>query len=89
MSSPRPSAALSHYFILALFHVLLFLVSLIGIFAGPGSELRETILSALGRMAPGSASGLVHSVVSETSKSSSDLKVGGGILGALWAASAV
>jgi membrane protein len=82
------SAALSYYFILALFPLLLFLVSLIGIFASPGSELRETILSALGRMAPGSASGLVQSVVGETSKSSSDLKVGAGILGALWAASA-
>jgi membrane protein len=82
------SAALSYYFILALFPLLLFLVSLVGIFAGPGSELRETILSALGSLAPGSASGLVHSVVSETSKSSSELKVGAGILGALWAASA-
>ena len=43
------SAALSYYFILALFPLLLFLVPLIGIFASPGSELRETILSALGR----------------------------------------
>ena len=57
------SAALSYYFILALFPMFLFLMSLIGLFAGPGSELRETILSALGRMAPGAASGLVHGVV--------------------------
>jgi membrane protein len=82
------SAALSYYFILALFPMLLFVVSLIGVFAGPNSELRESILSALGRLAPGSASGLVHSVVSQTAKSSSAIKVGAGILGALWAASA-
>ncbi|MCU1302991.1 MAG: Ribonuclease [Candidatus Sulfotelmatobacter sp.] len=82
------SAALSYYFILALFPMFLFLVSLIGLFAGPESELRENILSALGRMAPGLASELVHSVVSETSKASSHVKVGAGILGALWAASA-
>jgi Virulence factor BrkB len=36
------SAALSYYFILALFPMLLFAVSLIGIFAGPNSELRES-----------------------------------------------
>jgi membrane protein len=82
------SAALSYYFILSLFPLFLFLVSLIGLFAGPGSEFRETILSALGRMAPGSASELVHGVVSETSKSSSGIKVAAGVLGALWAASA-
>jgi membrane protein len=82
------SAALSYYFILALFPMFLFLLSLIGIFAGPSSELRESILSTLGHMAPGSASGLVQSVVSETTKASSEIKVGAGILGALWAASA-
>jgi membrane protein len=82
------SAALSYYFILALFPMFQFLLSLIGIFAGPSSELRESILSTLGRMAPGSASSLVHSVVSETTKASSGIKVGAGILGALWAASA-
>jgi membrane protein len=81
------SAALSYYFILALFPMFLFLISLIGLFAGPGSELRETILS-LGRMVPGAASGLVHGIVSETSRSASDIKATAGILGALWAASA-
>jgi membrane protein len=81
------SAALSYYFILALFPMLLFLVSLVGVFAGPGSQLRETIISGLGRLAPGSASELVHSVVNQTFKSSSGLKLAMGLLGALWAAS--
>lgn len=82
------SAALSYYFILALFPMFLFLFSMIGIFAGPASALREGILSVLGWMAPGSASVLVYSVVDQTTNSSSGIKVGAGILGALWAASA-
>lgn len=82
------SAALSYYFILALFPMLLFIVSLIGIFAGQNSELRETIFSALGHLVPGSASDLMHTVIGQTAKSSSALKIGAGILGALWAASA-
>jgi membrane protein len=81
------SASLSYYFLLALFPMFLFLVSLIGVFAGPGSQVRETIVTALGRLAPGSASELVHSVVDQTFKSSSGIKLAAGILGALWAAS--
>ena len=82
------SAALSYYFILALFPMLLFVVSLIGLFAGSNSELRESIFSALAHLAPGSASDLMHTVVSQTARSSSAVKIGMGILGTLWAASA-
>ncbi len=46
--------------------MLLFLVSMVGVIAGPGSPLRDNIISALGRLAPGSASELVHTVVNET-----------------------
>jgi membrane protein len=81
------SASLSYYFMLALFPLLLFLVSLIGVFAGHGSQLQETIVSALGRLAPGSASNIVKSVIHQTFKSSSGIKLAAGILGALWAAS--
>lgn len=81
------SASLSYYFLLALFPMFLFLVSLIGLFAGPGSQVRDTIVTALGRLAPGSASELVHSVVDQTFRSSSGIKLAAGILGALWAAS--
>lgn len=81
------SASLSYYFILALFPMLLFVVSLVGIFAGRASHFRETILTAVGRLAPGSASALIHNVVSETFKSGSGIKLALGIIGALWAAS--
>ena len=81
------SAALSYYFLLALFPMLLFLLSLIGVVAGPHSQMRESIVNGLGRMAPGSASQLVHRVVDQTLKASSGIKLAAGILGALWSAS--
>ena len=81
------SASLSYYFLLALFPMFLFLVSLVGVFAGPGSEMRESIISGLGRLAPGSASDLVQNVINQTFKNSDGIKLAAGILGALWAAS--
>jgi len=80
------SAALSYYFLLALFPMLLFLLSLLGIFAGT-AEFRDSILAALGRVAPGSASALIQSVLNQVIRSSSGVKLAAGILGALWAAS--
>jgi len=79
------SAALSYYLLLALFPMFLFLISLVGVFAGP--ELRGSIISAFGRLAPGSSSQLVNSVINQTFRSSTGIKLAAGILGALWAAS--
>jgi len=81
------SASLSYYFLLALFPMVLFLVSLVGVFASQGSQLRESIVSGLGRLAPGSASALLQNVIHQTFKASSGIKLAAGILGALWAAS--
>ena len=81
------SAALSYYFLGALFPMLLFLVSLVAVIAGPGSELRDKIVTGIGRLAPGSASSLIQTVIHQTFKNSSGLKLAAGIIGALWAAS--
>ena len=81
------SSALSYYFLLSLFPMLLFLISLLGIFAGSASQFRDTILAGLARVAPGSASSLIQNVLSQIIKSSSGVKLAAGILGALWAAS--
>lgn len=81
------SAALSYYFLLALFPMLLFLLSLVGVVAGAHSQMRESIVDGLARLAPGSASQLVHSIVDQTLKASSGIKLAAGILGALWSAS--
>ena len=84
---PTRSASLSYYFLLALFPLILFLLSLIGVIAGPHSVLQLRIMAALGRLAPGSAADLVRNVVEQTFRASSGLKLAAGILGALWAAS--
>jgi membrane protein len=67
--------------------MILFLISLVGLFAAPGSQLRDSIVTALGRLAPGSASTLVQSVVNQTFRHSTGVKLAAGIVSALWAAS--
>jgi membrane protein len=81
------SAALSYYFLLALFPLLLFLVTLLGFMAGPGSQLRNTLLTDLARLMPGSAFELVSRTLSEISRAADGGKLIFGILAALWAAS--
>src|SRR6185312_3504817 len=81
------SASLSYYFLLALFPLFLFRLSLVGGIAGHHSQLQENIVSSMSRLAPGSAAELVRSVVSQTFKASSGIKLAAGMLGALWAAS--
>lgn len=81
------SASLSYYFVLSLFPMLLFLVSLLGVLAGTRGELREAVISMIGRLAPGSATGLIREVLQQTVQSSGGLKLAAGILGALWAGS--
>jgi membrane protein len=81
------SSSLAYYFMLALFPMLLFLVSLLGMIAAPRAEFREAVVSTLGRLAPGDAAGLIRHVLDQTVRSSGGLKLGFGILGALWAAS--
>lgn len=81
------SAALAYYFVLAVFPALLFLLSLLGFFAGAGTQLRENLFTTLGRMLPGSASDLIHKTLDEVTRSSGAGKAILGILGALWSAS--
>ena len=82
------SAALSYYFVFALFPLMLFLFAMLGMIAGPGTQIRNELMSYLGRMLPGSASGLVEQVVTQTTQASSGGKLSFGILLALWSASA-
>ncbi|UWZ86882.1 YihY/virulence factor BrkB family protein [Occallatibacter riparius] len=81
------SSSLSYYFMLALFPMFVFLLSLLGLFAQSGTQLRDRIMTTLAQLTPGSASDLVHNVVNQTLLHSSGVKLAAGILGALWAAS--
>jgi membrane protein len=82
------AAQLSYYFLLALFPLLLFLTSVIGVIMGSGTGLRHSLFNYLGKVLPPSASQLVSTTMFEVSAASSGGKIWFGILAALWAASA-
>jgi membrane protein len=81
------AAQLSYYFLLALFPLLLFLLTLFGYFAGMGSELRESLLVYLSQVMPASATSLVWETVRGTIEARGGGKLSFGLLAALWAAS--
>jgi membrane protein len=81
------SAELAYYFLLALFPLLLFLTSVIGIVIGSGTGLRHSLFNYLAAVLPGSAAELVDSTMFEVSAASGTGKVSFGIIAALWAAS--
>lgn len=81
------AAQLSYYFLLALFPLLLFLMSLLGYFAQAGSDLRNTLLTYLATVMPYSAVTLVRTTLDEISQSAGGGKLSFGLLAALWAAS--
>ena len=81
------AAQLSYYFLLALFPLLLFLVTLLGYFAERGTELRIKLLTYLASVMPPAAIALVHSTLDEVSAGRSGSKLSLGVLAALWAAS--
>lgn len=81
------AAALSFYFLLALFPLLLFLVTMLGFFATAGTHLRADLLAALSRIVPFSASSLIYTTVDEIGQNADGSKLSFGILTALWVAS--
>src|SRR3954463_8903809 len=81
------AAALSYYFLLALFPLLIFLTSMLGYFAEAGTELRASMLRYLGSVAPRSASQLVRATVEEITEGATGGKLSLGLLAALWFAS--
>lgn len=81
------SAQLSYYFLLALFPLLLFLITLFGYIDGAGSHLRHKLMSYLGDVVPSSALNLVVRTIDEVTNARGGGKLSFGLLVALWAAS--
>lgn len=81
------AAALSYYFLLALFPLLLFLMTMLGYFTEASSDLRQSLLDYLGRVVPRSASQLIYTTINEISKEADGGKLSFGLLAALWFAS--
>ena len=81
------AAALSYYFLLALFPLLIFLTAALGYFADVGTELRKSLLDYLSSIAPRTASALVRATVAEITENADTGKLSFGLLAALWFAS--
>lgn len=80
------AAKLSYYFLLALFPMLIFLTALLGMLAGPGTQLRNELIGYIWRAMPPSAAELIQNTLGEVSRASGGAKLGFGILATLWAA---
>ncbi|MGI8732750.1 MAG: YihY/virulence factor BrkB family protein [Pyrinomonadaceae bacterium] len=81
------AAQLSYYFLLALFPLLIFLTSILGMVIGSETGVRSSLFSYLARVMPPTAFQLIESTMVEISKASSGSKLSFGLLAALWAAS--
>src|SRR5918998_1497212 len=81
------AAQLSYYFLLALFPLLLFLTSMLGLIADENGELRRSLFEYLGSVLPGEASDLISKTVNDVTQGSGGGKLSFGILATLWAAS--
>ncbi len=81
------AAQLSYYFLLALFPLLIFLTSIIGLVIGTESGIRQNLFRYLSQVMPSSALQLIESTMQEVTAASSGSKISLGILATLWAAS--
>src|SRR5213595_213130 len=81
------AAQLSYYFLLALFPLLLFLLTLFGYFNGAGSHLRHRLITYLGEVMPATALHLVTATIDEVTQARGGGKLSAGLLLALWASS--
>ena len=79
------AAKLAYYFLLALFPLLIFLTSLIGLFLGSGTGLRHALFNYLSQVMPSSAFELIDKTMWEVSNASGAGKLSFGLLAALWA----
>jgi membrane protein len=81
------AAQLSYYFLLALFPLLVFLITLFGYFNGAGSHLQRKLISYLGDVMPPAALHLIVVTLEEVTKGRGTAKLSFGLVFALWAAS--
>lgn len=81
------AAALSFYFLFALFPLLIFLVTLLGFFVDSGSNLRASLFAYLRRVVPSSAFVIINTTLDEISTGADGTRLWLGFLTALWFAS--
>lgn len=80
------AAQLSYYFMLALFPMLLFLLTLMGLILGDNPGARDQLFGYLGSVLPPSAADLVGRTIQEVTQAAGGAKLTFGIVFTLWAA---
>jgi membrane protein len=82
------SAQLAYYFFLALFPMLIFLISTLGMLPGAAEHVKNGMFQFLSEVLPASASDLVQKTMMEITNASSIGKLSFGLIVSLWSASA-
>lgn len=82
------AAQVAFYFTFALFPLLLFLMSLLGLILSNKEDLQKELFVILGQVMPASASDLVQKTLTDVTSSASGGKLSIGILITLWSAAA-
>jgi membrane protein len=82
------AAQLAYYFFLALFPMLLFVLTTLAVVVGSHSSLQQNLMNSLARFAPPDAAKLIRSTLEQTFHAAGGGKALLGIIGALWSASA-
>ena len=80
------AAKLAYYFLLALFPLLIFLTSIMGLILGSGTGVRHALFNYLSQVMPSSAFELIDKTMLEVSRASGAGKLTFGLLATLWAA---
>jgi membrane protein len=81
------AAQLSYFFLLAIFPLLIFLITLFGYFNSAGSRLEQRLISYLGDVMPPTALHLVVTTVEQVTRARGTGKLSFGLILALWVAS--
>lgn len=82
------AAQLAYYFFLALFPLLLFVLSTMALVTKPGSSLEHSLMNSVSRFAPGGdEAALIQRTIEQTFHAAGGWKAILGIIGALWSAS--
>ncbi|HVO62995.1 MAG TPA: YihY/virulence factor BrkB family protein [Terriglobales bacterium] len=81
------AAQLAYYFFLALFPLMLFVLSALALAAGSNSALQQNLMNSLARFAPADAANLIRRTVEQTFHAAGGWKAALGLVGALWSAS--
>ena len=81
------ASGLAYNFLLAIFPLLLFLVSLFGLFASRGTQLKSSLFFYSSQVLPPAAYDLVTKTINEVTRNASGGKITLGLFLALWSAS--